>query len=81
MTDINLTTLSVCIQSVHAERWRILGLLESEAGRNDPDLQQLECDYGMAMAHLKVLYQERTVGVVNHSNFESLLSGQDGALP
>lgn len=71
MTDIDLQTLSLCIQALHAERQRILGLID--AGRGDAELQTLACDHDRAMDRLAVLYRERQQDAANHPECAELL--------
>lgn len=71
MTDIDLQTLSVCIQALHAERQRILGLID--VGRGDAKLQTLVCDHDRAMDRLAVLYRERQQDAANHPTYAELL--------
>lgn len=67
MTGIDLQTLSLCIQALHAERQRITGLID--AGRGDAQLQTLACDHD----RLAVLYRERQRDATNHPECAELL--------
>ncbi|OZG72624.1 hypothetical protein BTA51_13930 [Hahella sp. CCB-MM4] len=73
MSNLDLSTILVCIQSVQKQIEYFEGLLESETVRDKAEIQELLLSYDQAAENLKEAYIAMRTPGSNYPEYESLI--------